>query len=185
MPKFRDMLNHEFLRPRNDEYLCDVYDSEAWKDLFGSPVYPNNRIGLLFCTDAIPAFAQKGTSLKPGILLILSLAPTERGKSENMHMWYIMPTSIKGVSQKKYFDFFAKWDLNDLHFNGTISYSKQSLSCFIFLFLDGSTRIMTTSGVDGVKATVYTTSMDTPGRSELMGLWIVSHDRIPPHTVTI
>ena len=25
------------------------------------------------------------------------------------------------------------------------------------------------AGVDGVKATIYTTSMDTPGRSELMG----------------
>ena len=25
------------------------------------------------------------------------------------------------------------------------------------------------SGVDGVKATVFSTSMDTPGRSELMG----------------
>ena len=27
---------------------------------------------------------------------------------------------IKGISQKKYFDFLARWELNDLHFNGRL-----------------------------------------------------------------
>ena len=116
--KFRDMLNHEFLRPRNDQYLCDVYDSVAWKDLFGPAIFPNNRIGLLFCVDAIPAFAEKSVSLKPGVLMNLSISPSERGKPANMHLWFIMPTSIKGISQKKYYDFLARWELNELHFNG-------------------------------------------------------------------
>ena len=98
--KYRDMLDHEFLRPKNDDYLCDVYDSVAWKDLFGDAIYHNNRIGLLFCVDAIPAFAEQGTSLKPGVLINLSLPPSERAKPENMHLWYVMQTSIKGISQK-------------------------------------------------------------------------------------
>jgi len=118
VPKYREKLNHEFFRPRNDDYLCDVFDSKAWKDLFGDPVFPNNRIGLVFCVDAIPAFAEKGMSIKPGLLMVASLPPSERGKPENIHMWFIMPTSIKGISQKKYFDFLARWELNDLHFNG-------------------------------------------------------------------
>ena len=119
LPKFREMLNHEFHRPHNDAYMCDVYDSQAWKELFGSVVYPNNRMGLTFCVDAIPAFAEKGTSLKPGVLMNLSLPPSERGKAEYMHLWFIMPTSIKGIDQSKYYEFLTKWELQDLHLTGT------------------------------------------------------------------
>lgn len=126
MPKYREMLNHEFRRPRNDEWLCDVYDGSAWKELFGPPVFPNDRIGLLFCIDGIPAFnKENGKSLKPGFLMNLSLPPSERIKPKYIHMWFVMPTDIKGISQKKYYDFLAAWELNDLHFNGSMSASIQ------------------------------------------------------------
>ena len=39
------MLQHEFLRPRNENLMSDVYDAPSWKDLMGEPVFPNDRIG--------------------------------------------------------------------------------------------------------------------------------------------
>jgi len=134
------MLEHEFLRPHNDDLLCDVYDGTAWQDLMGPVSSPNDRIGLQYCIDAFPTNAEGSKSTKPGGYMNLSLPPTERCKPENMLMVIIFPTAIKDISQKKYYDFMSI-ELHDMFHNG----------------------------VAGVKVKVFSTSMDTPGRAELMG----------------
>lgn len=53
----------------------------------------------------------------------------------------LLPQDIKSHSQKKYFNFMAKYDLEKLW----------------------------DQGVSGVKVKVFGTSMDTPGRADLLG----------------
>lgn len=45
VPAYREMCQHEFRRPRNKNYMSDVYDSPAWKMLMGPITFPNKRIG--------------------------------------------------------------------------------------------------------------------------------------------
>ena len=137
------MVQHEFSRPTPaDGIMADVYDSPEWKSFMGPPTYPNKRLGFQFCADAVPAFAKEGgVSLKPISLMNLSLSPTERGKAENMLLWMVISTAIKNPGVQKYFNFASNYELKDLW----------------------------TTGVDGVKAKIFGTSMDTPGRSELLG----------------
>lgn len=142
--KYFDMCQHEFLRPKphDPNVVADVYDSPAWRDFMGPATYPNKRLGFVFCIDAVPAFAEGSHSVKPGVFSNFSLPPTERGKPENMILLIVIPTKIKDPNVKKYFDFSATYELDDLFING----------------------------VEGVKIKIFTTTMDTPGRSELMGL---------------
>ena len=92
--------------------------------------------------DGIPAFSfAKNLSLKPVEFLNLSLPPALRGKIENILLLMLVPDTLKD-GQKKYFDFAAKYELNGLYHNG----------------------------LDGVKVKVFTSSMDTPGRAELLGM---------------
>jgi hypothetical protein len=78
--------------------------------------------------DGVPAFSKEaGFSLKPGGLMCVSLAPAERGKMSNMILYYVMPTSIKGESQRKYFNFFAEYELNDLFTNGRCMVTQTAL----------------------------------------------------------
>lgn len=141
--EYRKCINHEFERPRNDAYMADVYDSPAWKQFMGDAEYPIQRIALLFCVDGIPAFAAGTLSLKPMEFINLSLPPGVRSKSENIMLLMLLPSNLsKGKSQKKYYDFAAAYELNEL----------------------------ATTGIDGVKIKVFTTSMDTKGREELLGL---------------
>ena len=75
--------------------------------------------GLQLCVDGIPAFSANTKSLKPLDFVNLSLPPTQRTRVENMLLMMLLPTDIKGVQQKKYFDFAANHELNDLFYNGT------------------------------------------------------------------
>ena len=54
----------------------------------------------------------------------------------------LLPTSAKGHTAKKFFDFAMSYEMNDMHDNG----------------------------VSGVRVKVFGTSMDTPGRAELIGM---------------
>lgn len=117
-PVYQRMLQHEFSRPRNKDLMSDVYDSPSWKEFMGAAVYPNNRIGLQFCVDGIPAFSANTLSLKPAEFVNLSLPPTERGKLENILLLMLLPNSMKGDQSKKYYDFAAKHELNDLFHTG-------------------------------------------------------------------
>lgn len=48
----------------------------------------------------------------------LSLPPTENGKTENMMLLVIIPSAIKDPNVNKYYDFIAKYELDDLNENG-------------------------------------------------------------------
>ena len=132
------MLQHEFVRPRSNNLMSDVYDSPAWQKFMGPAVYPNNRIGectqrpivlltnsyyshhvgLQFCVDGIPAFSANTLSLKPAEFVNLSLPPTERGKIENILLLMLLPSKMKADQSKKYYNFAAKYELIDLFRTG-------------------------------------------------------------------
>ena len=99
--------------------MSDVYDAPAWIEFMGSPTFPVTRIALLFCVDAIPAFAAGTLSLKPMEFINLSLPPGVRSKAENIMLMMLLPSSLaKGLAQKKYYDFAARYELNDLAMTG-------------------------------------------------------------------
>jgi len=112
----------------------------------GEAQFPIQRIGLLFCVDGIPAFAAGTLSLKPMEFINLSLPPGVRCKAENILLMMLLPSSLlKGKAQKKYYDFAADFELNE----------------------------WATTGVEGIKIKVFTTSMDTKGREELLGVSLI------------
>ena len=163
--KYRDMCQHEALRPHNPDLMTDVYDSPAWQRLMGPATYPNTRLGFQFCIDGIPAFSDGNRSVKPGTGSNVSLSPFERGKAENIMLFIVIPTDIKDPNVKKYYDFMATFELDDLFTNGNKSpchVKKYNLTNVVFACCD--------AGIDGVKIKIFSTSMDTPGRSELMGM---------------
>ena len=140
---YRQMLQHEFERPRNDIYMTDVYDTPAWSQFMGPVTSPISRVGFQFCVDAIPAFAVGSLSLKPAEFINLSLPPGVRTKSENILLLMLIPNTLaKGMAQKKYYDFAAKFELDEI----------------------------VTNGIDGIKVKIFSTSMDTKGREELLGM---------------
>ena len=99
--------------------MSDIYDSPAWAEFMGPVTLPLKRIGLLFCVDAIPAFAAGTLSLKPMEFINLSLPPGVRSKAENIMLLMLLPSSLsKGRAQKKYYDFAAAFELTDLAAKG-------------------------------------------------------------------
>lgn len=130
--KFAQMLQHEFERPRNDDYITDVFDTPAWQEFMGAATFPISRIGLLYCIDAIPAFAAGTLSLKPAEFILLSLPPGQRTKSDNIMLFMLLPNNLaKGAAQKKYYDWAAEFELNDIAKNGSLL----GLGCHHVLFI--------------------------------------------------
>ena len=87
----------------------------------GLPTPTLTRIGLLFCVDAIPAFASGTLSLKPMEFINLSLPPGVRSKAENIMLLLLLPDNLpKGQAQKKYYDFAAEYELIELATTGLI-----------------------------------------------------------------
>ena len=118
LPAYKRMLEHESRRPRHDHLYSDVYDSPAWQDVMGPVVVPNNRIALQYCIDGIPAFSANTLSLKPGEFVNLSLPPSVRYKAENILLLMLLPATMKGDQAKKYYNFAARYELNDLFHTG-------------------------------------------------------------------
>lgn len=135
------MLQHEYLRRKNEDLMTDVYDGQAWKDFMGECKYPVDRIGLISCGDGIPAFAAGTHSLKPWVHKVASLPPGVRNKIKYMLLWMLMHESIKAVGQRKYFNFALEYEFNELHYKG----------------------------IDGIKVKIFTITMDTKGREEVSG----------------
>lgn len=95
----------------------------------GTPTFPNSRVGLLFCVDAIPAFAAGTLSLKPAEFINMSLPPGIRTKSENILLMMLLPNNLsKGAAQKKYYDFAAEFELNDMATKGRVGEEIKHLS---------------------------------------------------------
>ena len=144
LPAYHRLLQHEFERPSNPDLVTDVYDTSAWSGLMGPASSPVQRMGLLYCSDGIPAFAKhkESISLKPCEFVNLSLPPAIRIRPKFMLMHMLIPDTVKSVGQKKYYDFAASYELNDI-FN---------------------------KGIDGVKVFCFGFSMDTKGREEILGI---------------
>lgn len=136
-PQYRKLIEHENERPHNPDLISDVFDTPAWKAFAGRASLPVQRIILQFCIDAIPAFAAGSFSLKPAEFINLSLPPALRGKAEHIMLLMLVPATMKS-GQKKYFDFAARYELNDLYSTG----SHVNVFIFVFtnLFLVCSTR---------------------------------------------
>jgi len=118
IPKYFQMCQHEYVRPRNPELITDVYDGDAWKELMGPPTSPVKRIGLCYCIDSFPANKEGSISVKPGGLMNVSLPPAQRAKPENMLIIIVIPTDIKDFAQRKYYEFMATYELNELFHEG-------------------------------------------------------------------
>ena len=103
-----------------------MYDSAAWKELFGPLVRVDEhllltRIGLLLCIDGFPAFhlKRKGAiSLMPAEFINLSLPPHMRYDPDNMIPWMLIPNDMEPSSQLKYFKFVIKTELNPMCSDG-------------------------------------------------------------------
>lgn len=116
--QFCKWIRHEYERPCNPNLISDIYDTPAWQEFVGRVQDPASlRIILLFCIDAIPAFADNSYSLKPAEFINLSLPPALRSKAENIMLFMLVPATMK-TGQKKYFDFAARHELNDLFHTG-------------------------------------------------------------------
>ena len=139
---FRHLLRHEFTRPKQEGLISDVYDTPAWREFVNDLKDGELRIIMQYCVDGIPAFAADTKTLKPAEFILLSLPPSLRGKPKNILLHMLLPGDLKGQSQKKYYDFAAIYELDEL-FN---------------------------RGIDGVKVRVFGASMDTKGREELLGM---------------
>ena len=120
LQNYRDLCNHEYLRPSNKEFFADVYDSPAWQKFMGPATLSIVRIGLQCCVDAIPAFAIGTLSLKPVCFINLSLPPALRGAVKNALLLMLQPASLKGGQSKKYYDFASEYELNDLYHKGLL-----------------------------------------------------------------
>ena len=139
---------HEFRRPCNNQHWTDVYDSPRWHRVMGPATNRLERVGVQVCTDGLQAFDVGGYSVKPVELLILSLPPDVRQRDSNIMLFMLLPQELKTAQTRKYYDWSSKFELNRLH----------------------------THGVSGVRMVVYGTSLDSPGRAEL--LQVQSHSAI-------
>ena len=131
LPQFVKLLQFEFCRPRprNRNIMTDVFDAPGWRAHMGEASLPCRRIGLQLCSDGFQAFNCGSLSLKPVVEMILSLSPAKRTKSEYMLLHMLLPPGVKNLSQKKYFDFAATFEMNSLWHEGK-NFSEQCMNLF-------------------------------------------------------
>ena len=116
LPSYRELLMHEYNRKSNARCMTDVYDSPRWKEKIGTQTSRLKRIVLHSCVDGMPAHNRKECgSVKPVQHLILSLPPWLRYQAEHMLIQMLVPASLKRQAARKYYDFAALYDMNDLH----------------------------------------------------------------------
>ena len=152
--KFRRHLLYESKRKSAPEYISDVYDASRWQEKMGPPGDRLNRIGFQLCVDSFPMHARKGAgSAKPVQLMNLSLPPWLRCKQEYMLLLMLVPAHLKYKKSRKYYDFAADYEINDLH----------------------------TNGVSGVRVILYGTTLDSPGRREVLNMQSVAAYYPCPH----
>ena len=154
VPAFREQLLHEMDRPRNPDLMADVFDAPRWAEIMGPPTRTLTRIGVQYCVDGIPAFTRKSAlSVKPAQFIILSLPPWLRYQARHMLVQMLIPSCLKDKAAKKYYDFVAKDEMNELR----------------------------RDGVGGVRVLMYGDTLDAPGRRELLSMESVSAFYPCPH----
>ena len=158
IPAFRQLLMYEnthrrLRRCHSDNFMCDIYDSPRWQKIAGPPGPTLDRIVIHGCVDGAPAFdREQVVSVKPLQYFFCNLPPWLRYKLRFMLVHAMIPHQLKGQSAKKYYDWFGA-EMTDLYRNG----------------------------VDGVRIIVYGTTLDTPGRRELLNMQAVSAFYPCPH----
>ena len=143
IPEYRECLLHEWRRSKKESHMSDVYDSPRWRAKVGPPTATVERIALQGCVDSMPAHNRKNAgSVKPIQYIVLSLAPWLRYKAKHMLTQMLVVSHLKGESAKKYYDWAATYEMNDLH----------------------------RRGVQGVRVIFYGMTLDTPGRREILAM---------------
>ena len=141
IPAYREALLHEWRRSKSPSHMSDVYDSPRWREKMGSPTPRLERVAIQGCVDSMPAHNRKNAgSVKPLQYVVLSLPPWIRYKPKHMLTQMLVVSHLKGDSAKKYYDWAATYEINDLH----------------------------TTGVRGVRVIFYGMTLDTPGRREIL-----------------
>jgi len=140
---YRELLMWETRRDSNARYMSDVYDTPRWRQVAGEPTDHLSRIVFQLCVDSFPWQSRKhGGSVKPWQISLLSLPPWVRYRPKFMLCFAVIPNGLKLQEAKKYYDWAAKYEMNSLH----------------------------TRGVYGVRVIMYGTSLDSPGRRELLAM---------------
>ena len=135
-------------------YVSDVYDTIRWRRVAGPPTQRLERIVYQYCVDGVPWSSRKhGGSVKPAQMCILSFAPWLRYIAENMFTHMLVPDKLKGQAAKKYYDFAARFEMNQLH----------------------------DVGVNGVRLLMLGTTLDSPGRREMLNMQSVTAFYPCPH----
>ena len=144
---------------KQDHYMCDLYDSPRWQRVAGSLCINRDlaRIVLHQCVDGVETFThgrqQSGPSVKPIQYFVANLPPWVRYKQSYLLVHALIPTHLKGKAAKKYYDWLGVHEMTPLH----------------------------RAGVDGVRVIVYGTTLDTPGRRELLNMQAVTAFYPCPH----
>ena len=158
IPHFRECLMYEkthrrLRRCHSDNFMCDIYDSPRWKEFAGPPGNNLTRIVLHSCVDGCPAFDREQVeSVKPIQYWFCNLPPWLRYKLRYMLVHALIPAHLKGQAAKKYYDWLGT-EMTDLFRNG----------------------------VDGVRIMIYGSTLDTPGRRELLNMQAVTAFYPCPH----
>ena len=143
VPEYRQLLQHEYERDHNDEYMSDVYDTPRWQEIMGPATRRLKRIGVQYCIDGAPTHNRKGCeSMKPIQCYVLNLPPWIRYRLVHMIVQMLIPARLKGQAAKKYYDFASSFEMNELH------------------------RI----GINGVRVIMFGITLDTPGRREILSM---------------
>ena len=133
-----------------------------------------DRIALQLCVDGVEPFnyGNANESVKPLQYSILSLSPHLRYKPAYMLLQMLIPSRLKGQAAKKYYDWCAKYEMNSLH--GTLITLTSRLLSLIITLAELIIIIITLAenGVEGVRVLLYGTTLDTPGRRELLQMQV-------------
>ena len=161
IPVYRHLLMYErthrqVRRSSGGPFMCDIYDAPRWQRVAG-PLCDRDgqlsRIVIQGCVDGCPAYGRMQVlSFKPLQYFVGNLAPWLRYRLAFMLIHAMIPAHLKGKSAKKYYDWFGR-EMTDLYVNG----------------------------VNGVRVVVYGTTLDTPGRRELLNMQAVSAFYPCPH----
>ena len=149
---------YETRRKKNPDSISDLCDTPRWKRIAGPPTPTLTRILYQLCVDAFPWSGRKHQgSVKPSQIKLNSLPPYVRDKAKYIIVQMLVPAKLKTAAAKKYYDFAARFEMNELH----------------------------NVGVDGVRLLMYGTSLDTPGRRELLAMTSVQSFYPCPHCLHV
>ena len=117
LEEYRHLLLFENRRKSNDDFITDVYDAPRWRELMGTTSGNLERIAVQLCVDGVEPFDSSSVaeSVKPLQYSVLSLPPHLRYKPGYMLLQMLIPATLKRQAARKYYDWAATYEMNDLH----------------------------------------------------------------------